>query len=429
MEQVGIVLLVVFAITLLIGTPIAFSLATAGLAGLLLLDVPLRVAVVEYFSKIGSSSFLAIPFFILAGELMNAAQITPPLVELAYAVLGRVRGGLGQAVIAATAVLSSITGSATSACSAMGSAMVPEMRRRGYDEEFTCGVIAASSVLGPIIPPSILMVIYSGVADVSLGALFLAGFVPGIIMALGLMTVASFTAKRRGCPVRTEPVSWREVGVKAGRAVPALFMPVIILGGVFSGVFSVTEAAAVAAGYGLVYGLVTMPKRFVRELFGVFSRAAGVSVMILTIVGASAIVSWALSASKAAEAFMAWFTGLSASPAVFLMMVNVVFLILGCLIEPAAAIVTTVPLLLPLAKALGVPMVHLGLVIVVNLCIGFITPPVGLCLYTLSGITKNRVEFISRSVLPFFVVEVACLLLITYLPGMVLWLPGKFGLG
>lgn len=424
----ALILGVSFGILLIIGVPIAFSLAITALLGIYLMDVPLQLAILKYFSSLDNFSFMAIPFFILAGELMNIAGITKVLVDLADVLVGRFRGGLAQITIVASGIFASITGSATSAASTLGTTMVPEMNKKGYDEEFGCGVIAAASVLGPIIPPSILMIILASISGISVGALFIAGIIPGLIFVLALMVPTWITAKRRNYPTREGSIPAREALVRTLQAIPALFMPVIILGGVFSGVFSVTEASAVAVGYAFLFGLVRRPRPFLRELYGALSRSITVSVMILTIIGAAGILSWVLAADMIAQKIVDSFLEISRNPYVFLMLLNIFYLAVGCLMEPGAAILITVPLLLPLAKAVGIHPVHFGLIIVINLTIGFITPPVGLCLHVLCGITRIPIERMSKAVLPFLVVELMALLLITYVPFLSLALPRFFGL-
>ena len=306
--------------------------------------------------------------------------------------------------------------------------MVPEMNKKGYDIDFSAGVIAAASVLGPIIPPSILMIIVGSITNISVGALFVSGFIPGLIIGFGLMITAWVIARKKRYPRREEHFKLKEVIKRGLGAIPAFFMPVIILGGVFAGVFSVTEASSVAVGYAFFYGMIRRPRAFLRELYGAFSRSVGVSVMILTVIGSAGIISWVLAADMVAQRIADFILEISQNPYVFLLLINIFYLIVGCLMEPAAAILITVPLLLPLAEKIGVHPLHFGLVVVVNMCIGFITPPVGLCLYVLCGITKRPLERISKAVLPFLVVEIAALGLITYVPYLTLVLPRWVGL-
>jgi len=423
----SIVLAAVFGVTLFLGVPIAFSIGITALAGLVLMDVPLHLAILKYFSGLDIFSFMAIPFFVLAGELMNIAGITKPLVDLADMVVGRMRGGLAQVTIIASGIFASITGSATSAASTLGSTLVPEMTRKGYDLSFSCGVIAASSVLGPIIPPSILMIILASITGISVGGLFIAGILPGVIFMLALMIPTWVVARRHGYPIREERIKFYEGALRAIRAIPAMLMPVIILGGVFSGVFSVTEASAVSVGYAFLFGLLKRPRAFLRELYPAVARSMSVSVMILTIIGSASILSWVLAADMIAQRVAEAFLEISRNPYVFLGLINVFYLVVGCLMEPGAAIIITVPLLLPLAEQVGINPMHFGLVVVLNLSIGFITPPVGLCLYVLCGITKVSLEKMVRSVLIFLTFELLALLMVTYIPWLALYLPMSLG--
>ena len=426
--MVSTILAIVFGGTIIIGVPIAFSMGITALVGLMLLGAPMQLAILKYFGGLDVFSIMAIPFFVLAGELMNIAGITRVLVDFADLLVGRFRGGMAQITIVASMIFASITGSATSAASTLGATMVPEMNKKGYDIDFSAGVIAAASILGPIIPPSILMIIVGSITNISVGALFVSGFIPGLIIGFGLMITAWVIARKKGYPRREERFNLTVVIKRGLGAIPAFFMPVIILGGVFAGVFSVTEASSVAVGYAFFYGMIRRPRAFLREVYGAFSRSINVSVMILTVIGSAGIISWVLAADMVAQRIADFILEISRNPYVLLMLINIFYLIVGCLMEPAAAILITVPLLLPLAEKIGVHPLHFGLVVVVNMCIGFITPPVGLCLYVLCGITKQPLERISRAVLPFLAVEIVALGLITYVPYLTLVLPRLVGL-
>ena len=426
--MISIILAIVFGGTILIGVPIAFSMGITALVGLILLDAPMQLAILRYFSGLDVFSLMAIPFFVLAGELMNIAGITRALVDFADLLVGRFRGGMAHITIVASMIFASITGSATSAASTLGTTLVPEMNKKGYDIEFSAGVIASASILGPIIPPSILMIIVGSITNISVGALFVSGFIPGLIIGFGLMIMAWVIAKKKNYPRREEHFKLGEVIKRGLQAIPAFFMPVIILGGIFSGIFSVTEASSVAVGYAFFYGMIRRPRAFLREIYGALSRSIIVSVMILTVIGSAGIISWVLAADMVAQRIADLFLEISSNPYIFLMLINIFYLIVGCLMEPAAAILITIPLLLPLAEKVGVHPLHFGLVVVINMCIGFITPPVGLCLYVLCGITKLSLEKVSRAVLPFLFVEIAALGLITYVPYLTLILPRAVGL-
>jgi len=424
----SIILAIVFGGTIIIGVPIAFSMGITALVGLILLKAPMQLAILKYFGGLDVFSIMAIPFFVLAGELMNIAGITRVLVDFADLLVGRFRGGMAQISIVASMIFASITGSATSAASTLGTTMIPEMNKKGYDIDFSAGVIASASVLGPIIPPSILMIIVGSITNISVGALFVSGFIPGLIIGFGLMITVWVIARKKMYPRREERFGFEDVAGRGIRAIPAFFMPVIILGGVFGGIFSVTEASSVAVGYAFFYGVVRRPQAFLREIYGALSRSIIVSVMILTVIGAAGIIGWVLAADMIAQRVADSFLQISRNPYIFLVLINIFYLIVGALMEPAAAILLTVPLLLPLAETVGVHPLHFGLVVVVNMCIGFITPPVGLCLYVLCGITKLSLERISRAILPFLVVEVIALGLITYVPFLTLVLPRLVGL-
>jgi tripartite ATP-independent transporter DctM subunit len=423
-----VILVFVFGGTIIIGVPIAFSMGITALAGLLLLDAPVQLAILKYFSQLDMFPIMAIPFFILAGELMNIAGITQDLFNFADMLVGRFYGGLAQITILASAVFSCITGSATSAASTLGTTIIPKMKEKGYDIDFTAGVVASASVLGPIIPPSITMIILGMLTGTSVAALFVSGFIPGLIIAFGLMGLVNIIAKKKKYPRREESLHLKEIMIRGFRALPALFMPVIILGGVFSGVASVTEASAVAVGYAFFYGLVKQPRAFFKEIWSAVSRAVNVSVMILTVIGCAGIIIWVLATDMSAQKLADSFLEFSHNPYIFLFLINILYLILGCLLEPGASIFVTIPVLFPLATKLGIDPVHFNLIVTINLCIGFITPPVGLCLYVLCGITKLPLERVSRAVVPFLIVEIAVLFLVTYVPDLALVLPKLVGL-
>jgi tripartite ATP-independent transporter DctM subunit len=258
--------------------------------------------------------------------------------------------------------------------------------------------------------------------------LFVSGFIPGLIIAFGLMVVVYIIAKKKKYPRREERLPLREIIIRGFRALPALFMPVVILGGVFAGVVSVTEASAVAVGYAFFYGLVKQPRTFLKEIWSAVSRAVNVSVMILTVVGCAGIIIWVLATDMSAQQLADSFLKFSRNPYIFLLFINILYLILGCLLETGASIFLTIPLLFPIATKLGINPVHFNLIVTINLCIGFITPPVGLCLYVLCGITKLPLERVARSVVPFLLVEVAVLFLVTYVPDICLVLPKLVGM-
>ncbi len=423
-----VVLGLIFGGTIIIGVPIAFSIGIAALAGIVLLDAPMQLAVLKYYSQLDIFSLMAIPFFILAGELMNIAGITRDLLNFADMLVGRFHGGLAQITVLASAVFASITGSATSAASTLGTTLIPKMEEKGYDRDFSCGVVASASILGPIIPPSITMIMLGMLTGTSVATLFVAGFIPGLIIAFGLMVVVYIIAKKKNYPRREERLSLKEIIIRGFRALPALFMPVVILGGVFAGVVSVTEASAVAVGYAFFYGLIKQPRVFFKGIWGAVSRAVNVSVMILTVVGCAGIIIWVLATDMSAQQLADSFLKFSRNPYIFLLFINILYLILGCLLETGASIFLTIPLLFPIATKLGIDPVHFNLIVTINLCIGFITPPVGLCLYVLCGITKLPLERVARSVVPFLVVEVAVLFLVTYVPDIALVLPRLVGM-
>jgi tripartite ATP-independent transporter DctM subunit len=426
--MVLLVLSVLFVVTLLAGVPIAFSTGIASLGGILAMgNVPLHVIVIRIVKGIDSFPLMAIPFFILAGEIMAKGGVTDRLVNFADILVGKITGGLAQTAIVGSMIFAGITGSATADTSAIGSVLIPAMKKEKYDEHFTCAVIAAAAVIGPIIPPSLTFVIYSLATGVSIGGMFVAGIVPGVLVGLGLMAVAYVTSKRRHYPRRSYSLSWREIYETTKTGIVALLMPLIIVGGILGGIFTATEAAAAGAFYALVVCRFVLKTIRWRDIPDMFFVTAKISSIVLLLLGTTNILSWVLTINDVGKAVVAFFLSVTNNVYVFLALVNVVFLIIGMLVDTFPAILIMAPLLHPVAVQFGLHPLHFGVVICVNLLIGLITPPVGTNLFVICAIGKVRMEPLTRAVIPFLLVEIIVLFVISYVPILTLYIPKLTG--
>jgi C4-dicarboxylate transporter DctM subunit len=414
----------VFMGTMLIGIPIAFALCLGALAVLLMTGYLVPELVVQrIFAGMDSFPIMAIPFFVLAGALMETGGISARLVRFSNCLVGWITGGLGHVAVVASTFFAGISGSAVADTAAISSTMIPIMKRRGFDPGFSAGVIAAAGVIGPIIPPSIPMVLYGSIAGVSIGSLFLGGILPGILMAVGLMAVVYILAKKRNYPRDERLPTPREVWASFVAASGALMMPFIIVGGILSGVFTATESAVVAAVYALIIGMFGYRELSVRQLPEIFYRAGVSTAMVLIIVGVANLVGFILAMNQIPQAVATFFSESFSSQAVILLVVNLVLLVVGCFIDGGSAIIIFTPVFMPLVEQFGIDPVFFGVMMTINLMIGTITPPVGLSLYVAGGVAKISLEQMSRAIIPFLLLEVAVLMIVTYVPELVLFVP------
>ena len=370
---------------------------------------------------------LAIPMFILAGNVMNAATISERIWAAADAVVGRMRGGLGQLTVVMNVVVSSMSGSAVSDAAGAGLVAIQMMRKvGGYPAGFAVALTAAASCLGPIIPPSIPMVIYAILSGASVGALFLAGVIPGLLMAVSLMIMIAWVGARRGLPVgRVVPL--REMPQVFRRAVVPFSLPVVLLGGIWGGIFTPTESAAVAAFWALVIGAAIYRNLGAKATFAVFAISARQSTVVMMLIVSSFIVNFALEREGVALALAQWIQQMDLSPLGFQLVVNVVFLVLGTVLDGAVMLLVFVPVLLPAAKALGIDLVHFGVALILNFMIAMITPPYGLILFVLSALTGVPMREINREVWQFCLPLTVVLFILVCFPSITLWLPRLFG--
>lgn len=420
----------IFVLLLAIGTPVVFALLLGpGLS--LAFDGELRyipALLARFYNGIDSFPLLAVPFFILAGELMNAGGITAAIVRFAQSLVGHVRGGLAQVNILSSMLFAGISGSAVADASALGKMLIPEMEKQGYTRPFASAVTAAAAVIGPIIPPSGIMVLYGFVMNVSVGALFAGGVVPGVMIGLSLMLLVRLMARRMQLPQASERAGWRERGRALRGAWLALLLPVILLGGMLSGVFTATEAAAVAVVYALFVTIFVLRTVGRAELRSIFRATALQSGVILLLVGAAVTLGWLVTVSGMATGIAQGILGVTDDVKTLLFLVNLLLFVVGMFLDAGPAILILGPVLAPVFTQLGVHPVHFAIVMCVNLTIGLATPPMGLVLFVTAAVARERLENIVRAILPFLAVEIVVIFVITYFPALVLTLPRWLGL-
>jgi tripartite ATP-independent transporter DctM subunit len=418
-----------FLVFLLLGLPIVFGLVAA--PGILLwLNGQERDIVLLYrnvYNGMDSFPLMAIPFFMLAGELMNRAGITLRLVEFAQAMIGHLRGGLAHVNILSSMLFAGLSGSAVADVSALGSMLIPAMEKQGYTRRFAAAVTAASSIIGPIIPPSGIMIIYAYVMGESVAALFLAGIVPGILIGLALMGIVWWVADKENLPLATRRASWGERGQASLKAFWPLLTPVIIMGGILGGIFTPTEASAIAVGYAFFIGLFVLRTLKLNEIPDVLTRAGMTSAVVLLLVGAAMAFKTVASLSHTPEMLAGIILGLSENPLVLLFLINILLFIVGMFLDAGPAIIILGPILGPIFTQMGVDSVHFAIIMAVNLTVGLLTPPMGLVLFVTSSVSGLRVETIARATLPFLAAEIAVIFLITYFPALCLTIPRLAG--
>ncbi len=420
-----------FIILLLIGTPIAFSLGISGVIGFLVYDPGLLHLIPQrMYAGVDTFPLMAVPFFILAGELMGTSGILARLVRFADTLVGHIRGGLAHVNILASMIFAGISGSAIADASALGSTLIPAMEKAGYSRRFASAVTAASAVIGPIIPPSIPMIIYAFVVgQVSIGGLFLAGVIPGLLMGLGMMAIVYVIARKRGYARTRRRAGLREIAKAFVEAIWALLMPVIILGGILGGIFTATEAAAVAVAYAIFVGSVITRDLRWRHVAHALSRCVTVSAVVFLVVATSSIVSWLLTANLLPVTLASTLRGITSDPAVFLFLAIVFLILIGCVLDNIAAMIMIAPILTPTAEQYGIDPLHFGMVFVLSSVIGMLTPPVGAVLFTVCGVAKVPMEEVVKESLPLLVWLFVVLLAITYMAPLALALPHLFGYG
>lgn len=416
-----------FAATLFLGFPVAVCLGITALAGLIAMDVPLVLAAQRIFTGMDSFPLMAVPFFVLAGELMNKGGTTQRLIDFSFALVGRIRGGLAHTNVVASMFLAGISGSAVADASALGSILIPGMEKHGYSRSFSAALTAAASTMGPIIPPSIFMIIMGVSTGVSVGGLFAAGIVPGVLMGLSMMVISYVIAKRRNYPRDEEAFSLARFAKASWSGLPALFAPGIILGGILGGIFTPTEAAVVVVFYALFLGFFVYKELKVSDLPKIFISAGVTTAVLLFIIAMANVFAWVLAAEQIPQSVAMTMMSWSKDPMVILLIINVFLLIVGMFMEGGAAIIILAPTLMQVARMVGIDQLHLGFIMVFNIVIGLLTPPMGVCLFVVCGISKLPLSHIMRELWPFLITVIALLLWATYMPSLVLTIPHMFG--
>jgi len=407
---------------MLLRVPIAVALGLSSLGYIILAGLPPVVLVHNVVNGMNSFTLLAVPFFIMAGGLMNSAGITSRIFAFARSLVGWLNGGLGHVNIGASIIFAGMSGAAVADAGGLGAIEIRAMREAGYDDEFSVGVTAASSTIGPIIPPSLPLVIFGVMASTSIGELFVAGIIPGLMMAVSLMIMVWFIARKRGYP-KDAKFCLKRVKSTFLRAILPLMTPIIIVGGIVTGAFTPTEAAVCAATYALLLGLLVYRTLTVKKLAVISLETIETTASIMLIVGASTIFAWILTANQAAAQFAEVLLSISDNKHVILMMIMLVVLIIGLFMETIAAISILVPVLLPISVQIGIDPVHLGIIVILNLMIGLLTPPVGMVLFVLSKVSNVPFEKCVKATMPFLVPLVIVLLLLTFFPKLSLFLP------
>ncbi|MEO9613590.1 MAG: TRAP transporter large permease [Nitratireductor sp.] len=413
-------LLLLLLLLLLVGVPTAYALAASAIAVIWLEGIPLTIAVQRMTAGVQSFPLLAIPLFILAGTLMNASGISERLFALTGALVGHIRGGMAYVNVLTNVFMSGISGSSLADCAATTRVFVPQMIKHGYDKGFSVGLTASAAVLAPIIPPSILLVIYGWQANVSIGDLFVAGIAPGLVIATALVVTVAVMTRLRGFG--------RGAAFSAGKlrdaffdASWALLMPVLIIVGFRMGIFTATEVAAIAAAYAFLVGVFVYRTLKVLELPRVFASAARDTSSILVIAATAAPFGWILSIGQAPQQLLSFLSGFSDNPMLILLLINIILLVLGTFMETLVLIIILVPILLPLIETLGIDPVHFGIVMIINLVIGQLTPPLGVLMYVTCGISGTSIGQFMRAIKPFLVALIIALLAITYIPALALY--------
>jgi len=418
-EIVGLLLLL-----LALSIPLSVSMGIAGITYIIIEGIPLSVVAQRMGNAVNSFPLLAVPVFIFAGCLMNTSGITTRIFDFAKLIIGPIRGGLAQVNVIASLIFSGISGAALADIGGLGQIEIKAMEEQGYKTEIAAAITAASATIGPIFPPSIPLIIYGSVAEVSGVKLLIAGVVPGLLITLLLMLQIGYFARRYNLPKEPRAFNIKEVLHAFRKALPALLSPVILVGGLLSGFFSPTEVAAVTAFYGLILGKLIYKELTWQQLIEVGRQSIRQTANIMFIISSAAIFAFALTVEQVHVQMTAMLLGISKNPIILLLVVNILLLAVGMIMETIAAILVLTPLLVPALSRAGVDPIHLGIVMVLNLMIGLLTPPVGMSLYMVSIVSETPVERIIRAILPYFLPLFLSLIIVTLVPMISTWLPG-----
>ena len=422
-----IVFLACFALTFVIRIPIALGMIMSSIFYCLLAPGPatgMQMAARQFLSSLNVKFILiAVPLFVFAAKVMNTGAVTEKIFRFANNLVGRWRGGMGHVNVVASIIFSGMTGSAVADASGLGIMEIEAMRKHGYDDSFSCAITAASATIGPIFPPSIPMIFYAMLSGASIGKLFIGGMIPGILIGLALMAYIAFIAQKRNYP-RGERYTFKQFVKNTVIAFPALMTPVILLGGIYTGVVTPTEAGALAGIYALLISVLVYRSLGIKQLLDVIIDTAKTTGVLTVIVGAAFSFSYIVALEHIPGLFSNLLLSITSNKYVLLLVINILFIILGMFIDTMAITLVFIPMVLPLVKMLGIDLVHFGVVIVLNMMIGLSTPPFGMLLFIVSGISGTPLKSIIKEIFPMLLVLIGVLFLITYIPGIVLFLPG-----
>ena len=429
MSQALMVLLGMLVVTLVLRLPIGFGMLISGVSYLVFKRQDLGLVAEQVLNGLYNSYILlAVPLFIFAASVMNSGTVSERLFDFALAIVGRLRGGLAHVNIIVSVIFSGMSGSAIADAAGPGIVSIRMMQKNGYSAEFAGALTAASSTIGPIIPPSIPLVIYAMVSGASVGALFLGGVIPGLLMAVALMLAVQVVAAKRNLP-RGEKIALQAYPRILLRGILPLTLPVVLLGGIYTGIFTPTEAASVAALYALFLSSLVYRALSWRRLYEILVESSKASASVTLIIASAFVINYAFTAENVPGLVAAWLTGMELSPLGFLLLVNVLFLVLGCFLDTSIMLLVLVPILLPTAKLLGIDLVHLGVVLAVNMMIGLVTPPFGMLLFVINALAGVSLKGMIREAWLFIGVLMVALVLMTVFPQIVLWLPHLMGYG
>jgi tripartite ATP-independent transporter DctM subunit len=426
-----LILIITFMVLLLANVPISISIALATLATMLVTIDPtpaMTTMAQRMAGGINSFALLAIPFFILSGILMGQGGIAKRLIEFAKSILGSLPGGLALVNVISSTLFGAISGSAVAATSAIGGFMIPAMKKEGYDPAFTAAVTASASTTGLLIPPSNILIIYSlASGGVSIASLFIAGYIPGLLVALSLMVVCAIYAKMNNYPVG-ESSSFSKIARTGFDALPALFLIFLVIGGILGGIFTATEAGVIAVLYSLLLSVGVYREVKVNQLANILLKAAETTAIVMLLIAASSAMSWILSYTNIPQELSAFILSLSDNPLMILLMINIILLLVGTFMDMTPAVLIFTPIFLPIAESIGISPLQFGIMMILNLCIGLCTPPVGSVLFVACGIAKTSIQQIVKPILPMYAAMIAILALVAGVPAISEWLPSVFGL-
>ena len=416
------IIMVVMMGLMFLRVPVAFAMALSAVVALIIGDIPLTLVPQRMFNSLDSFPLLAIPLFVFVGEAMNTGGITNRIFNFAREYVKHITGSLGHVNVISNVIVAGMSGSAVADASAIGVVEIKAMEKDGFDRDWSAALTAASSTIGPIIPPSIPFVMYAIITETSIGRLFLGGLIPGLMMGISLMIMVYIMSKQRGYKVEPK-ATWGERLDATWKAIPSLLTPVIMFSGIVFGIVTPTEGAGIAAAYAIFLGFVVHRETTLPELYHIMLRTVHCTAVILLIICSSSAITWVVQTSGLPNQVAAWLLSVSDSKTLLLIFINAVLLIMGCLLESNSIIMIMVPVLMPLIKALGVDPVHFGVFFILNVMIGLITPPVGMCLYVICNIAEVSFDRLSKAIVPFIIPLVVVLFLITFIPDLVMWLP------